>query len=294
MIYTIKNDNLSVSVSSLGAELWSILYKDKEMLWQGDKKYWGGRAPIMFPICGRLFEGKYTYRGKKYTMPNHGIARASEFTLSELTDTKMVLTLKSNEKTKESYPFDFTLDVCFTLEGTKLGVEYTVTNNEEKAHLIFALGGHPAFNVPYEDGTAFQDYYVEFSEPCPAKRVDFSPTCFCTHNDKLYTQGGTKRINLCHSLFDDDAIFLYDISKEITLGSEKSPLAITLSYEGMKYVGLWHAPKTDAPYLCIEPWSSIPATDGIVDDLESKKEMVHLTPEGRHKNGYLVRFTERN
>ena len=63
MIYYIENEYLRVGVSSLGAELMSIVKRDGEIeyLWQGDKKYWGGRAPNMFPICGRLFEGKYKY-----------------------------------------------------------------------------------------------------------------------------------------------------------------------------------------------------------------------------------------
>ena len=63
MIYFIENDYLFVKVSSRGAELTSIKNKDNgvEYLWQGDEKYWAGQAPVMFPICGRLYEGKYTY-----------------------------------------------------------------------------------------------------------------------------------------------------------------------------------------------------------------------------------------
>ena len=109
MIYTIENEYLKVQVSSLGAELMSIVNKTNggEYLWQGDKKYWGGRAPVMFPICGRLYDGKYTYLGKEYTMPNHGIARASEFTLKSASLESITLELKANEQTKAHYPFDF-------------------------------------------------------------------------------------------------------------------------------------------------------------------------------------------
>lgn len=290
MIYTIKNDFLTVSVSSYGAELTSVKTNDGcEYLWQGDSKYWAGQAPIMFPICGRLFEGKYTYLGKEYTMPNHGIARSSEFSLSSIGETSLSLELKSNEKTKEQYPFDFTFIVTFSLSGSSIGVEYLVKNDGER-ELIFALGAHPAFNVPLDKDTKFEDYYVEFPHTSDALRVDFSPTCFCTHNDKLYTQGGTKRIELTHNLFDDDAIFLYNVPKEISLKSSKSKRGVTLSYNDMKYVGLWHMPKTDAPYLCIEPWSSIPATDGVVDNLLTKKEMVHLAKGYTHKKSYTIKI----
>ena len=288
MIYTIQNDKLSVSVSSLGAELTSIKGLDSgiEYLWQGDKKYWGGRAPNMFPICGRLYEGKYTYLGKEYTMPNHGIARSSEFSLKSACKEQITLSLVSNDATKENYPFDFTFDITFKVCGSTLEITYNVKNNDEK-ELIFALGAHPAFNVPF-NGWHFEDYYVEFSSACDAVRVDFSPTCYCTKNDKLYSEHGTKRIDLNHSLFDDDAIFLYNVDKQITLGSYKHSGSITLKYEGMKYLGLWHMPKTDAPYICIEPWTSIPATDGKVDDLLTKDEMIHLPSGYSYKNEYSI------
>ena len=289
MIYTIENNYLSVQVSSLGAELMSIKGKnnDCEYLWQGDEKYWAGRAPIMFPICGRLFEGKYTYLGKEYTMPNHGIARASEFSLKSAIQDEITLSLVANEETKGSYPFDFTFNVTFKLVRSSLEITYNVVNNDTR-ELIFAVGGHPAFNVPINNQGSFDDYYVEFDNSCNALRVDFSPTCFCTKNDKIFTQGGTKRIDLSHSLFDDDAIFLYNIDKAITLKSDKHKGSIKLKYDRMKYVGLWHMPKTDAPYICIEPWSSIPANDGIVDNLLTKEEMIHLPSGYSYKNTYSI------
>ena len=289
MIYTISNEAISVQVSSLGAELMSIKKNDTECeyLWQGDKKYWGGRAPNMFPICGRLWQGKYTYGGKEYSMPNHGIARASEFDVKEQSQSQITLSLVSNEKTKEMYPFDFEYCVTLALEKSTLAITYTVKNNDTK-ELIFALGAHPAFNVPIGNTGDFEDYYVEFDEECKALKVDFSPECYCTKNDKYYTLPHTKRIDLAHSLFDNDAIFLYNTSKKITLASDKYENKVTLEFPRMKYVGLWHTPKSDAPYLCIEPWSSIPATHGVIDDLITKEQMNHLPSNYTYKNTYKI------
>jgi len=289
MIYTIENDFLTVKVSSLGAELTSIKGKanDCEYLWQGDEKYWAGQAPIMFPICGRLYEGKYTYLGKEYTMPNHGIARSSEFALKSAAQDEITLSLVANEETKKCYPFNFTLNVTFKLVKSSLEITYNVINNDT-CELIFGVGGHPAFNVPINNQGSFDDYYVEFDNSCNALRVDFSPTCFCTKDDKIYTQGGTKRIDLSHNLFDDDAIFLYNVDKAITLKSDKYKGSIKLKYDRMKYIGLWHMPKTDAPYVCIEPWSSIPANDGVIDNLLTKEEMIHLPVGYSYKNTYSI------
>ena len=288
MIYKIKNEHLSVEISSLGAELQSIKTADGcEYLWQGNKEYWGGRAPIMFPICGRLFGGKYTYHGKEYTMPSHGIARASEFNIKKQANDSITLNLTSSDETKKLYPFDFSFDVSFSLVGSVIKVGYFVSNTGND-DLIFALGGHPAFNVPLENGLCFEDYKAEFDKKCDAFRVDFSATCFLTENDQIYTQGGTKTINLRHDLFDNDAIFLYNVPKKIKLYSGKGTKSVTVKFDKMKYVGLWHSTKTDAPFVCIEPWTGVPSTDGIIDDFLTKKEMIHLGSGLTHRTGYEI------
>ena len=288
MIYTIKNELLTVEISSLGAELQSIKTNDGcEYLYQGNPEFWSGRAPIMFPICGRFYSGKYTYLGKEYEMGSHGFARHSEFEMTSYNEDAVTLTLTENEETKKSYPFNFRFDVTFSLKGNKLFVDYKVTNTDQKT-LIFALGGHPAFNVPISDGLKFEDYSVEFDTPCDAIKVELSKACFCTYEDKIYTQGGTKTINLTHDLFDNDAIFLYNVPKKITLSSPLDTRAVTVRFDKMKYVGLWHATGKAAPYVCIEPWNSIPSKDGEVDNLLTKREMIHLEKGYVHKTGFSI------
>ena len=54
-IHNLKNKHLSISVSSLGAELRSIVNQSSnfQYLWQADKKIWGRTAPILFHIIGK-------------------------------------------------------------------------------------------------------------------------------------------------------------------------------------------------------------------------------------------------
>ena len=290
MIYTIENNFLAVKINSRGAELWSVTGKDGcEYIWQGNGEFWSSRAPIMFPICGRLFGGTYTYLGKEYTLGNHGFARHSEFSLKCQSESDITFRLASTDTTKESYPFDFVFDVTYTLCENELRIAYEVTNTDSK-DIIFALGGHPGFNVPLEKNLCFEDYLVEFEKSCDALRVDFSPNCFCTYKDKIYREDGTKSINLRHDLFDDDAIFLYNTPKKIKLHSPKGARSVTLSFDDMKYIGLWHTPKKPAPYLCIEPFTSMPSKDGVVDDLPTKKDMVHLAPGNTHRKQFEILF----
>ena len=288
MVYTIKNEFLTVSVNSMGAEISSIKSNDGcEYLWQGNPEFWSGQAPIMFPICGRFFEGKYTYLGKEYKMGTHGFARNSEFTLVSQGGVGLTLSLSSNEETLKDYPFNFRFDVTYKLIGKTLRTEFKVTNLDSK-EMIFALGGHPAFNVPLEDGLSFDDYVIEFENKADAIKLALSDTCFCTYDDQPYMAGGVKEIPLSHSLFDNDAIFLYNTPKKVKLYSKKGSRSVSLSFDRMKYLGLWHTPKKPAPYVCIEPWNSIPSEDGVIDNLLTKKEMIHLESGYTHKTYFDI------
>lgn len=56
MNVTLKNDLLSVVISSHGAELQNItnIRTGQEYLWQGDAAFWGRRSPVLFPIVGAV------------------------------------------------------------------------------------------------------------------------------------------------------------------------------------------------------------------------------------------------
>ena len=41
-------------------------------------------------------------------------------------------------------------------------------------------------------------------------------------------------------------------------------------------LGFWHMPKTDAPYVCLEPWSSLPSRQDVVEDLETQPDLISL------------------
>ena len=289
MNYTIENDFIRAQISEMGAELVSLVAKESgcEYIWQGNEKYWTGHSPIMFPICGRLVDGKYTYKNVSYELGCHGFARHSVFSLAAAKNDEITLCLNSNDDTRAAYPFDFSLYITFSLNGRTLSIGYRVVNTDNK-ELIFSVGGHPAFNVPLTDGEGFEDYFVEFDKECGAVKLSLSERCFCDGNDALFAQGGVKRIALDHSLFDNDAIFLYNTSKKITLGSVKSKRAVTLTFDNFKYVGLWHKPKSDAPYICIEPWAGCPDFEGTNGKLEEKPDMILLPVGYSYTNKYKI------
>jgi hypothetical protein len=276
MNYIIENEAVRVTVADMGAELMSLVLKSNntEYLWQGDEKYWTGRATNLFPICGRLTDGKYTYQGNEYEMVLHGFAKKSVFSVIEQKKDSIVFSLRANEETLKIYPFDFELFITYTLCESTVRESYRVINHGLE-RMYFALGGHPGFNLPLEEGCSFEDYFVAFAQEKPAKELVME-ACYMTEETVPARLKDGKVIELTHSMFDKDAIFLQDMDTCVTLKAKKGQKSVTLRYPDMKYLGLWHKPKTAAPYVCIEPWLSVPAYYQKVDDLETKRDMLPL------------------
>lgn len=287
MLYTIENEKIRVAISDVGGEMTSFQLKEDncEYLWQGNPAYWNGRACNLFPICGRLTEGKYTYKGETYEMNLHGFARKCAMTVISQADDAIQFCLTDTDDSLNIYPFRFELVIAYALEGTTVHQTFKVRNTDEKS-MFFAVGGHPGFNVPLTEGESFEDYYVEFDCAKEPKKVVMSETCFDTGAREPFPLKDGKVLPLKHELFDHDAIFLTEMCKGITLKSHRSCKSVHLSYPDMNALGLWHAPKTDAPYVCIEPWYSLPAYDGKVDDLETKQLMVKLEPGKLYTNSF--------
>lgn len=284
---TIQNEKLTLTVDTLGAQMLSIRSADGcEYLWQGDSRYWSDRAPNLFPFIGRLTQGNCTVDGKIYPMGIHGFAAASEFACTEQTGDKMVFTLTANENTRAQYPFDFAFSVTYALEGDTIAVTYSVENRSDRM-MPFGVGGHPGFRVPLTDGEDFSDYVLEFDRDCRPDRVGFTPQVFLSGVDAPYPIKN-RQIRLTHGLFDEDAIILKNMARQVTLRSEKSGRGVMVSYPDMAYVGFWHRPRTDAPYVCIEPWSSLPSRQDVVEELTCKSDLVHLAPGKTYENTWTI------
>lgn len=292
MLFEIENTFLRVSVNTLGAQLWSIQdAAGVQYLWQGDAKYWADRALTIFPYVARLWQGRYEMDGQEYAMPIHGFAPESKFVLAEKTAQRMVLELRESDNTFAQYPRRFVFRVIYALEGSMLAVTYEVHNRDERT-MHFGLGGHPGFNVPLEAGKCFEDYRLRFSQPCQPVRVGFSEDCFVNGKDTPFTLEDDHALSLRHDLFDDDAIVLRDTAREVTLEPRQGGRSVTVSFPDMPYLGIWHWPGTDAPYVCIEPWRSLPAREGEITVMEEQEDLVRLEPGKTYTNRWTIRISD--
>lgn len=276
MLYSLENEQIKIEVNSFGAQLFSLFSKktQTEYLWQGDPAYWTGRAYNLFPFIGRMYEGVFDFQGTRYPSRSHGLARYFEFTLESKTDDCLTFLFLSNEETKKEYPFSFEFRARFRLDGSRLTTEYEVKNTDTQT-LICAFGGHPGINVPFGKG-AFEEYYLDFGAEQNPTQILLSESKFLADKTAPYPLAEGRKLPLRHNLFDDDAVILKNSGGYVAVRCDKEERYVSMEYSDYPFIGFWHACKTDAPYVCLEPWSALPAVDGVIVDLETKPNMYHV------------------
>ncbi len=293
MLYTLENKHLKIAVNTDGAELYSLYSKDTntEYLWQGDERFWKDRALNLFPFIGRNYEGNYRYEGKSYTSRAHGLCRYYPFRLESQTQDTLVFLLTDDENTKKEYPFSFAFRVYFILQGKELITRYEVENKDDRT-LICGFGGHPGINIPFGQGV-FEDYYLEFSKTGEVKRqLLVSGTPYVADESVPYPLVDGNKLPLRHELFVDDAVILENSGSYVALKSSKDSRYVAMQYEGFPFIGFWQVNDPAAPYVCLEPWSALPAVNGKVVDLETKPHVTHVPPKQKASMQFTLEIHE--
>lgn len=290
MLLKIKNAHLCVAVSEHGAELQSIEdCRGIEYLWQGNPRYWADRAPNIFPYVGRLLGGKYFIDGSIRHMRIHGIAPYNPFRMIDYTADSIVFELSDNADTLKQYPRHFSFIIAYKLSENVLAITYTVKNLDQN-DMYFGLGGHPGFNVPIKKGEVFENYRLRFSKNVRPERIGFSADCFVNGIVAPFELERDNLLPLRHELFDNDAIVLKNAGHNVSIESTANEPIITLTFPMMDYVGIWHRPHSDAPYICIEPWTSLPSRADEVTVIEKQKDLIRLEPTMRYVNSWSIKI----
>ena len=114
---------INIETVKKGAELVSVKINDVEKMHDGES-FWNRHSPVLFPIVGKLKEGKTTIDGNEYFMGQHGFARDMEF--EEIGEHSYVL--KSNEETLKKFPFNFEFYIGYEVIGNTVITKYKVVN----------------------------------------------------------------------------------------------------------------------------------------------------------------------
>lgn len=307
--------SIEYTVSNHGAELQSIRFEGREYLWQGDPAYWGRRAPILFPIVGKVAGDLLRVDGQSYPMKQHGFARDAEFVpVPEVVTAPVPEPVEgpassrfvmAGDGSRGNYPFKYGLSVRYHVEGKRLYCAWTVENRNGR-DLHFQIGAHPAFNLPDYDPSDPVHGYIEchdadgrlvdpvlrhylvdglrvpFDEPVRMLRQAQQP------DDRSLTPS-SGQLALTNDTFAADA-FLIEGSQvaSATLIDKSGRPVLTVGCPQAQAFGLWAPSKPGCPFVCLEPWCGITDPAGFSGDI-SGRELIHrLAPGERYEFTYWI------
>ena len=267
---TITKSGLTAIINHKGAELISLKNDNtnREYIWEGNSDFWAKHSPVLFPIVGTLRNGSYTYNGKNYQLPRHGFARDYDFELTDQSENAAVFSLKSNPETLKVYPFNFELQLIYTLDANQLNIAYKIINNEASP-LPFSIGAHPAFALPL----AFEDYSLAFESKENLVGFQLENDLLSNNTADIRTFGNI--LPLSYFLFEKDALIFKRLnSKKITVLENNMPL-LHFRFEDFPNFGIWT--KMNAPFICLEPWLGYSDTVNASGNI-MEKEAIQFAP----------------
>ncbi|RYY26273.1 MAG: aldose 1-epimerase family protein [Sphingomonadales bacterium] len=269
----IISEQLRATINPFGAELSSLRdAQGGEWMTDADPAFWTGRAPLLFPIVGRLMDDLYRVDGQEYPLPQHGFARRQMFELIEQTDNRAVFRLADNDETRAVYPFAFTLDAAFKLTGTTLAMDITVTNNGDR-DMPASFGFHPAFAWPLPGGGAKTEHRIVFAEDEGDLSAIILGGWMDTKPWPNPLDGRTLHLN--DPLFERDALVWNPVHSQ-SVRYEGEGTALDVTFPDTPALGIWTKP--GARFVCIEPWHGMADPHGFTGEIWDKPGMLRFAP----------------
>lgn len=273
-VVRIASEELSAEITSLGAELqWLRDGDGRDLLWNGDSAWWTGRAPLLFPIVGKVPGDQVMIDGKLHPLPKYGFARVSDFTLIDAEAQRSTFELRSNASTRAFYPFDFVLRVTYAIDGATLSTRAVVAN-EGAEMMPVSFGYHPAFRwpLPYDERRGAYEIIFERDEPGAIRGL--AGELILDAPKPSPVEG--RRLGINDEMFEPGALIFTQLrSRSVTYGAAGKPF-LRVDFPDMPQLGIWTKP--GAPYVCIEPWSGYAAPVGYSGELKDKPGTIDLAP----------------
>ncbi|GGE80169.1 aldose 1-epimerase family protein [Sphingomonas prati] len=271
----IASSGLTVTVSPDGAELRRIVDDEgRDLLWDGDPKFWTGRAPLLFPIVGAVAGGRYRVDGAEYALEKHGFARRSRFEVVETGADFVLFRLTDSAATRAVYPFAFSLEMRFEVAGHRLAMTATLTNPGEVS-LPASFGFHPALRWPLPYGAERGEHVVRFDQLEPEAVRTVTPDGLIAA-ERFPSPVEGHMLVLRDELFAVDAVIFEDVRSRGLWYGGAGGTGVRVDFADMPDLGIWTKP--GAGYLCIEPWQGMADSDGYAGDFRDKPGVVEVAP----------------
>lgn len=279
MLHTIKNKYLQCSIASQGAEIRSLIDRQKarEYIWQIKPNIWNSSSPVLFPAIGNIKGGQIIYKGQAYPLPKHGIIRhREELEFKKYNEQHLAFSLKSSPATAALYPFDFHFSVHYQLIGRQLEMRYQIENHGEE-WMPFNCGGHTAYALSLDGDKSLSDYFLDFtkeSQFLKARTLNDNGLLGDEIREIALKEG---RLFLSEGLFKRDAFILEAAGLDsLGLGHKTKGVELSLHFADYPHLALWAKPGAD--FVCIEPWLGLPDHQEESLQIMEKANYRHLAP----------------
>lgn len=277
----IENEKFRLEVVEKGGEIQSFFDKENQLeyMWQGDAAYWGGKNPSLFPMVSNTWTKDYEWQGKRYAMKNHGLVRYENLKCVKHTADEIVMELHENEETLKRYPFKFTFQINYRLNGNRLDVVYHITNDSDET-MPFSFGLHPGFNCPLLQGESFTDYKLVFPQDENVKQLAF-------HGHHEIIDRSFKEIPLSYELIEEYATLVYKGVKSPYVELVGPKHKVRVSCLGYPFLAFWTA-KKGAPFICIEPWYGHGDFEEVDCSFDQREGTFNLEAHKRFTTSYFI------
>jgi galactose mutarotase-like enzyme len=164
-----------------------------------------------------------------------------------------------------------------------------MVENTDSREILFSIGAHPGFTVPFYENLTFEDFYLEFDENETVDKLLLSKNGLLngeTHKDFLNNENV---IPLKYSTFSKDALIFENLkSKKLTIKSDVTDVVLSVGIENIPLLGLWTMPGANAPYICIEPWYGVADSENSTGIYKDKKAIQKLEVGEKFNMDYYI------
>lgn len=279
----LKNDELLVTISTLGAELQSVKKGSEEYIWIGDPGSFKFHAPLLFPIIGIMKDNKYIYNDKVYHLENHGYGRFLEFELESYSSQKAVFLHRYNDETLKMFPFKYELRISYILNDSSLKIEHKIKNLDCN-EMYFSIGSHEAYYCP----EGIEEYSIIFEK---SEVLDYCLAISGLLEHKTENIGmNITEFPLKYEYFENKSlIFLNLKSREVSLKNRRSGKIVSVKFDNEHTAfTLWTIPGKQ--YICLEPWCGMPDFIDSDCNIKNKKGIISLSGYGETVRTHEIYF----
>ena len=287
MQYTIRSDQLEVTVNALGAEMVSIRGADgTDYLCPESRRNWYASAPVLFPNTGAVKDQYALVEGKRYPFRQHGFARESMFSPVGCGESEMAFELRWSEETLQIYPYRFVLRVSYRVEGDTLTVKGAV-RNEDSRKLYASLGFHPGFSCPFSEAESPEDYEIVFPQRMTASRIILKDALAAGKAEKFWDD--LPSLPVKNGMFDGGSFSMTDLSSHcVRLVSKVSGRSVTLYFDDYPNLILWAPVGLPITNICMEPWYGMPDPADHDHRLETHPLTFQVEPGGEKELAFRI------